>query len=133
MTRRLLLLFAISAFAAAQEPVRYTLRFPQPHTHYVEVTAQVPAGGAEVELFMPVWTPGSYLVREYSRFVEDFRARDPQGRALLWEKTRKNRWRIRAGGARAVEVSYRVYQVAEKWPNQITPELFFASISVETP
>jgi len=26
-----------------------------------------------------------------------------------------------------------VYQVAEKWPNQITPELFFASISVETP
>ena len=109
MTRRLLFLFAISAFAAAQEPVRYTLRFPQPHTHYVEVTAQVPAGGAEVELFMPVWTPGSYLVREYSRFVEDFRARDPQGRALLWEKTRKNRWRIRAGGARAVEVSYRVY------------------------
>jgi len=109
MTRRLLFLFAISAFAAAQEPVRYTLRFPQPHTHYVEVTAQIPAGRAEVELFMPVWTPGSYLVREYSRFVEDFRARDMQGRALRWEKTRKNRWKVYAGGAPAMEVSWRVY------------------------
>lgn len=109
MTRRLLLFFAISAAACAQEPLRYTLRFPQPHTHCVEVAAQVPASGPAIELYMPVWTPGSYLVREYSRFVEDFRARDLQGRALRWEKTRKNRWKVQTGGASFVEVSYRVY------------------------
>ncbi len=110
MTRRLLLFFAVSSAAAsAQEPVRYTLRFPQPHTHYVEVSARVPAGKPEIELYMPVWTPGSYLVREYSRFVEDFRPRDPQGRPLAWQKTRKNRWKVQAGGAPFVDVSYRVY------------------------
>ncbi|MEJ5369172.1 MAG: PDZ domain-containing protein [Bryobacteraceae bacterium] len=110
MTRRLLLFFAISAAAAsAQEPLRYTLRFTQPHTHYVEVSARVPAGSPEIELYMPVWTPGSYLVREYSRLVEDFRPRDPQGRPLAWEKTRKNRWKVQAGGAPFVDVSYRVY------------------------
>lgn len=108
--KRIPLLFALVCVPlSAQEPVRYTLRFPQPHTHYVEVTAQAPAGAPEIELYMAVWTPGSYLVREYSRFVEGFRARDPQGRALRWEKTRKNRWKVHTGGAPSVEVSYRVY------------------------
>lgn len=109
MTRRLLLLLAVFAAARAQEPVRYTVRFPQPHTHYVEVSALAPAAGTEIELFMPVWTPGSYLVREYSRFIENFRARDPQGQTLRWEKTRKNRWRVATGGASQVEISYRIY------------------------
>jgi predicted metalloprotease with PDZ domain len=93
----------------AQEPVRYTLRFPAPHTHYLEVTASVPAGAPAVEVFMAVWTPGSYLVREYSGHVDDFRARTPSGKTLTWTKTRKNRWRIEAEGAPRVELGYRVY------------------------
>ena len=109
MNRILPFLLVLCAPLAAQEPLRYTLRFPQPHTHYVEVSAQVPAGQPEIELYMAVWTPGSYLVREYARFVEDFRARDPQGRPLPWEKTRKNRWKVLAGGAPSVDISYRVY------------------------
>src|SRR5690349_1149651 len=55
----------------APEPIRYTLSFPAPQTHYVEVTASVPtARRATVDLMMAVWTPGSYLVREYARNVE---------------------------------------------------------------
>ncbi|MBI4875496.1 MAG: M61 family metallopeptidase [Acidobacteria bacterium] len=103
-----MLLFLCLA-APAQEPIRYTVRFPRPHTHYLEVAASVPAGRPSVELFMAVWTPGSYLVREYSRNVEDFQARTPEGRPLAWTKTRKNRWRIESGGAPRIEVSYRVY------------------------
>ena len=44
------------------DPIRYTVSFPAPHTHYMEVSAIVPTGGrADVELMMAVWTPGSYL------------------------------------------------------------------------
>ena len=51
---------------AARTPIRYTLTFPAPQTHYVEVTASIPTRGrSEIELMMAVWTPGSYLVREY--------------------------------------------------------------------
>ena len=57
--------------AQALEPIRYTLRFPAPHTHYVDVEAAIPtAGRAEVEVYMATWTPGSYLIREYERNVE---------------------------------------------------------------
>ena len=74
--------FAIAANALA--PVRYTLRFPKPQTHYLEVTAQIPAGKSQVELYMPVWTPGSYMLREYSRNVEAFTATDENGRGSGW-------------------------------------------------
>ena len=91
------------------EPIRYVLSFPAPQTHYVEVEATVPAAGRDrVELEMAVWTPGSYLVREYSRHVEAVRA-EAAGRPLEVSKTAKNRWRVETRGAGAVTVRYRVY------------------------
>src|SRR5438105_245467 len=68
----ILMTHAAAAMAqSAPEPIRYTLSFPAPQTHYLEVTATVPTGRrADVELMMAVWTPGSYLVREYARNVE---------------------------------------------------------------
>ncbi len=47
----------------------------------------------ETDLVMPVWTPGSYLVREFERHVQDFAA-DANGRALDWDKINKNTWRV---------------------------------------
>ena len=92
------------------EPIRYTVTFPAPHTHYIAVTAVVPTGGQpRVELMMAVWTPGSYLVREYSRNVEEVAAR-ADSRRLDVEKTDKNRWRVATGGARRVNVTYRIYE-----------------------
>src|SRR5687768_5210645 len=96
--------------AQAPEQIRYTLRFPAPHTHYMEVEAVFPTGGRpQIELFMAVWTPGSYLVREYERHVENVAATGADGSARQVEKTRKNRWRVNTGGAATVTVTYRVY------------------------
>jgi predicted metalloprotease with PDZ domain len=98
----------MATFMAAQvEPVSYTLRFPEPHTHYVEVEASIPSAGSEpVELFMAVWTPGSYLVREYARNVEQVTA-SAGGKPVGIRKVRKNRWRADAPGP--LTVKYRVY------------------------
>ena len=95
--------------ATASQPIRYTLGFPAPDTHYVEVEAEFPTGGRpEVELMMAVWTPGSYLVREFSRHVEAVAA-ESGALARVVEKTAKNRWRVSTGGAPEVTVRYRVY------------------------
>ncbi len=95
--------------AQALEPIRYTLRFPAPHTHYVEVEATVPtAGRPDVEVYMAVWTPGSYLIREYERHVEAVTA-NAGARALAVEKSKKNRWKITTGGAASVTLRYKVY------------------------
>ena len=92
------------------QPIRYTVSFSAPHTHYLEVSAAVPTGGRrDVELMMAVWTPGSYLVREFSRNVEAVAARGADGRPMAVEKSAKNRWRVATGGGNTVTVSYRVY------------------------
>ncbi|HEX8030124.1 MAG TPA: PDZ domain-containing protein [Vicinamibacterales bacterium] len=95
--------------AQALEPVRYTLRFPAPHTHYVEVEAAIPtAGRTEVEVYMPTWTPGSYLIREYERNVEAVSAAAGT-RAIAVAKSTKNRWKFTTGGAASVTFRYKVY------------------------
>jgi predicted metalloprotease with PDZ domain len=95
--------------AQGNDPVRYTIRFPAPHTHYMEVEAVYPTGGRpQIDLFMAVWTPGSYLIREYQRHVENISAR-AGGRDAAIQKTAKNRWRVDTGGAPSVTVNYRVY------------------------
>jgi predicted metalloprotease with PDZ domain len=96
--------------AQSSDPIRYTLRFPAPETHYVEVEAVYPTSGRpQTELFMAVWTPGSYLIREYQRHVENVTAKAPDGRVLNVRKTRKNRWAIDTAGMPSVIVNYRVY------------------------
>lgn len=95
--------------AQVNDPIHYTLRFPVANTHYMEVEAVYPTGGRpQIELFMAVWTPGSYLIREYQRHVENFAARGSAG-ALAIQKSAKNRWTVQTGGASSVTVTYRVY------------------------
>ncbi|RPH53669.1 peptidase M61, partial [bacterium] len=104
-------LFATGLHGAAMpEPISYTLRIPAPQTHYLEVEALVPTGGEPgIELMMAVWTPGSYLIREFARHVEAVSAATEAGEPLAVEKTVKNRWRIATRGTPRVIVRYRVY------------------------
>jgi predicted metalloprotease with PDZ domain len=91
-------------------PIHYRVSFPAPQTHYVEVQATFPTEGqSAIELTMPVWTPGSYLVREYERNVEGLIASVPGGQTLAVTKTRKNHWRVDTYGTHGVVLTYRVY------------------------
>ncbi|HWF11505.1 MAG TPA: PDZ domain-containing protein [Bryobacteraceae bacterium] len=91
-------------------PVRYIVRFDDASNHYLSVEAVLPAGGpSEIDVFLPVWTPGSYLIREYSRHIEAMAASRTDGSPLRIWKTRKNRWRIESAGAPEIRLIYRVY------------------------
>jgi predicted metalloprotease with PDZ domain len=87
--------------------IAHRLAIPSPESHLVEVETTVTGDlPAELVLFMPVWAPGSYLVREYARHVEGLAAEAP----ARTTKVRKNAWRVETPrGARSVVVRYRVY------------------------
>ncbi len=91
--------------------INYTVSMSKPATHLLEVEmhlnwATMPD---QPELKMPVWTPGSYLIREYARHVESFTAKDAGGADLTWRKTNKNTWQIDAKGTKEIVVRYNVY------------------------
>jgi predicted metalloprotease with PDZ domain len=99
---------------ASAPNIAFTVSMLKPHTHMLEVEVRVKRGaGAEAPssevLVMPVWTPGSYLIREFERHVQDFVALDAGGAALQWEKINKNSWRVATNGSRDWRVTYRVY------------------------
>ncbi|MBX3462671.1 MAG: M61 family metallopeptidase [Planctomycetes bacterium] len=66
---------------------------------------------APLELFLPTWTPGSYLIREFARHLGRVRAVDAaDGSALACRKTSKNRFEVAPGRTtRRVRLEYRVH------------------------
>lgn len=105
----MIILFTMTSLFAA-ESIRYKLSMPEPHTHYFEV--EVVLGGFKqdyVDLKMPVWAPGSYLVREFSKNVDAFDAVSAEGKSLRVEKIAKNTWRIHKTKGEDVVARYNVY------------------------
>ena len=90
---------------------RVTLADARAHLLGVTTTIRLAEKGplpSPLTLFMPVWTPGSYLVREYARHVEGFTAR-ADDQPVAHRKIRKNAWQIDLAGAQWLEVEYRLY------------------------
>ncbi len=92
------------------EPVRYRVGMASRNAHLFDVEARFPVGDeATVHVSWPLWTPGSYLIREYQRHVQELAFTDAVGRALPFEKVDKATWRVTTEGAREVVARYRVY------------------------
>jgi predicted metalloprotease with PDZ domain len=90
--------------------IYYQVSFERPHTHYCGVEIKVTGVNSDSVVFaMPVWTPGSYLVREFARNVEGVKANDGSGSALKCEKVRKNMWKVLTSGADEITLKYKVY------------------------
>src|SRR6476469_3059558 len=90
------------------EAVQYRVSMSRPHSHLFEVEARFPATSDVVDAVLPVWTPGSYLVREYARHLQDVTAADDKGQSLPIVRVDKRTFRVNSGG-RPVVFRYRVY------------------------
>ena len=109
-SRYLLLLLFWLPFALQASKLTYHLSMPQPNSHYFAVKIDVQENTAAVQEFkLPVWTPGSYLVREFSKNLNQVRAIDAQGKELAVKKKAKNAWEVQCNGAATYTVFYEVY------------------------
>jgi len=83
----------------------------QPATRELGVTVLITClKDGNAEFFLPTWTPGSYLLREYSRHLSRVTAVEAgTDRQLPCHKVSKNRVVVELSGAAAIELRYRVY------------------------
>ncbi|MBW4558624.1 MAG: M61 family metallopeptidase [Trichormus sp. ATA11-4-KO1] len=89
--------------------IHYLVAMPQPETHLFEVTLQLINHPSKIlDLKMPVWTPGSYLVREYAKNLQDFAA-FAGDEPLPWRKISKNHWQVNTNGVSELTVRYRMF------------------------
>lgn len=101
------LLFSVALFAA---DISYELSIPAPETHEVNVVMTIDAVSAdEVLVKIPVWTPGSYLVREFAKNIGPLKVTNARGTELKVQKTKKNAWKITTAGSKQLNIAYSVY------------------------
>lgn len=105
----LVLLILCSSLAQAME-VRYQLHMPKPQNHYFEVEMLISKNNQKtIDLKLPVWAPGSYLVREFSKNINLVKAFDEKGNSIEVHKIAKNHWQIKSQGKELVTIKYEVY------------------------
>ncbi len=90
--------------------VDYHVNIVQPNSHYAEVTITISEIAAKsLELKMPVWTPGSYMVREFEKNIDRVKAFNGNSSITISKKD-KSTWTIQIpSGVKSIIVNYPIY------------------------
>jgi predicted metalloprotease with PDZ domain len=78
------------------------------HAHLFGVVLTIDRPAARQAVSLPVWIPGSYLVREFAKHLQRLRARQ-HGAEVAIVQLDKCTWRIDADPSAPLELSYQVY------------------------
>ena len=89
-------------------PIRVEISVADLHAHLLSVRMTIAKPKPKQVLSLPVWIPGSYMVREFAQHVQSVRAQ--QGRhAVAVEALNKHQWHVANGGDAPLTVAYEVY------------------------
>ena len=93
---------------AAPAGVRYTVSVLNAHAHLFAVTLQIDRPAKHQRLSLPVWIPGSYLVREFSQNLQALSA-SQGGAPIALKQLDKHRWQAPCNADQPLELRYEVY------------------------
>lgn len=88
--------------------IDYLIEPAQIHAHRYAVTLKLPRIDGPVRLSLPVWIPGSYLVREFARHLMNLQATQGKTPCRVLQED-KTTWLVDAPGRGAITVRYEVY------------------------
>ncbi|WP_294770071.1 peptidase M61 [uncultured Rhodoferax sp.] len=94
--------------AATTAPVHYLVELLDVHAHLFRVTLTVPTPAAQQVLRLPVWIPGSYLVREFAKHLQRLDARQGSKRVPVQQQD-KATWEVTCTPGTPLQVQYEVY------------------------
>jgi len=89
------------------ERLQLHLDLREPHQHLVRATLSFSPRTPVVRLRMPGWTPGSYLIRDYVRTLEDLQVWQGHDQ-LPVERLEPACWQVRAAAGAPLEVRWRI-------------------------
>ncbi len=89
--------------------IRYTITIAEPDRHTVSVSITFTPGAATERIAIPAWIPGSYVIRDFARYLGEMSATDETGSDRAIRKVAKGTWELHAEGAESVTVRYNAY------------------------
>ena len=104
------ILFSVITFLSWSIDIAYSVSMTKPQNHYFEVEMSLSnINQKSLVIKLPVWAPGSYLVREFSKNINLVKAFDEKGNEITVEKLSKNAWEINTKGIKSMKIRYEVY------------------------
>jgi predicted metalloprotease with PDZ domain len=88
--------------------VHYRVEAADLHAHLYRVTLHVEEPAAHQQVSLPVWIPGSYLVREFSKNLQRLAAKQ-EGRSIGIQQLDKCTWQFDCVASSPLVVTYEVY------------------------
>ena len=88
--------------------LHYQVEAADLHAHLFRVTLTIAQPEVQQQLSLPVWIPGSYLVREFSKNLQRLSARQ-QGRIAPVQQLDKSHWQVECVPSSPLVLSYEVY------------------------
>jgi predicted metalloprotease with PDZ domain len=88
--------------------VHYRVEAADLHAHLFRVTLSIDQPAALQQVSLPVWIPGSYLVREFSKNLQRLAARQA-GRAAAVHQLDKCNWQVECVPSSPLVLTYEVY------------------------
>lgn len=87
--------------------IAYTVALTDVASRQFHVTTEIKnINQPRLELALPTWTPGWYVVENYGKNVMRFTVKDANGKWLQPRMTRKQTWSIDTKGVRGIRVEY---------------------------
>ncbi len=93
---------------AVARGIHYRVELPDLHSHLFSITLHIPEPQAAQRLQLPVWIPGSYLVREFARHLQQLKGTQG-GRSVTVLQQDKASWVLDCQPGVPLEVRYQVY------------------------
>ena len=87
--------------------IEYFVDVHSPNDHLAQVRVEVPDATTPIRFSIPAWTPGSYLLREFARYLSEPSC-SIDGRPVTCRKVAKGTWEVDGTGSRA-SIKYAVY------------------------
>ncbi len=86
----------------------YRVEIADLHAHLFRVTVRIARPEAVQRLSLPVWIPGSYLVREFSKNLQNLVALQGQNQLAVAQMD-KGSWEVACRPGQPLELRYEVY------------------------
>ncbi len=96
-----------AAPATLPADVHYHVSAQDLHAHLFAIELRVQAPTAQQQVALPVWIPGSYLVREFAKNLQSLQATQA-GEAVAVRQLDKQRWQIDCAAGVPLTLSYQV-------------------------
>ena len=90
--------------------MRYIISYQHPHQHYIDI--EFIAGNISsdfVNVHLPAWRPGRYELGNFAKNIQKWAAYDEKGKALKFQKTSKDCWKVETKEVKELHVKYNYY------------------------